>query len=70
MGFAIRNSELLEETSTGVGEFGGHTRHGFFDMIVSLSGETSYWPVYVNGATTTASVVLGMTASAIALLIF
>lgn len=69
MGFAIRNSGVLEETSNKIIRFGGHTRHGFFDMIVEESGNTSYWPVFVNG-TTSASVLLGMTASSLALLIF
>ena len=53
MGFAIRNSGVLEEDNGGVVRFGGHTRHGFFDMIVheyasDVTENTSYWPVYVN----------------------
>lgn len=52
MGFAIRNFEPLQQVNGQVTQFGSHSRHGHFDMIMHSNriGSTSYWGLYVSGA--------------------
>ena len=52
MGFAIRSSlpKGVVDLGTETNDFGDHSRHGHFDMILHDDYTTSYWGLYVSGA--------------------